>query len=130
MNLLLLRSRKEKIEPVFLVYYLKYEKTRDKLRSWAKRAVNQVSLNQTELKRFKIPLPPLLEQQKIAEILSTVDKKLVLERERRGKLERIKKGLMNDLLTGRRRVGLEGESLMENNSLETLKQFSEFVKKT
>ncbi|OYT64585.1 restriction endonuclease [Candidatus Bathyarchaeota archaeon ex4484_205] len=57
-----------------------------------------------ELGRLKIPLPPLSEQQKIAEILSTVDKKLELERKRKEKLERIKKGLMNDLLTGRERV--------------------------
>ena len=53
---------------------------------------------------MKALLPPLQEQQKIAEILSTVDKKLELERKRKEKLERIKKGLMNDLLTGRRRV--------------------------
>jgi len=52
----------------------------------------------------KVPLPPLSEQQKIAEILSTIDKKLELERKRKEKLERIKKGLMNDLLTGRKRV--------------------------
>jgi type I restriction enzyme S subunit len=52
----------------------------------------------------KIPRPPLPEQQKITEILSTVDKKLELERKRMEKLERIKKGLMNDLLTGKVRV--------------------------
>ena len=54
--------------------------------------------------KIKIPLPPLPEQQKIAEILSTVGKKLELERKRKEKLERIKRGLMNDLLTGKRRV--------------------------
>jgi len=58
----------------------------------------------SELKTTYIPLPPLEEQKKIAEILSTVDKKLELERKRKEKLERIKKGLMNDLLTGKRRV--------------------------
>jgi len=47
---------------------------------------------------------PKPEQQKIADILSTVDTKLELERKRKATLERIKKGLMNDLLTGRRRV--------------------------
>jgi len=56
------------------------------------------------LLKIKIPLPPLPEQQKIAEILSTVDKKLELLRKRKEKLERVKKGLMNDLLTGRKRV--------------------------
>jgi len=54
---------------------------------------------------FKIPLPQkITEQQKIAEILSTVDKRLELLRNKKEKMEGIKKGLMNDLLTGKRRV--------------------------
>ncbi|ALM74009.1 restriction endonuclease subunit S [Thermococcus barophilus] len=61
-------------------------------------------LNTKLLAIIKLPLPPLPEQKKIAEILSTVDKKLELLRKRKEKLERIKKGLMKDLLTGRRRV--------------------------
>jgi len=52
----------------------------------------------------KIPLPPLPEQKKIAEILMTADKHIKLLKQRKEKLERIKKGLMNDLLTGKRRV--------------------------
>jgi type I restriction enzyme S subunit len=54
----------------------------------------------------KLPIPPVSEQEKIAEILSTVDKRLGALRNRKEKLERIKKGLMNDLLTGRKRVKL------------------------
>jgi type I restriction enzyme S subunit len=42
--------------------------------------------------QFKIP--PLPEQRRIDEILSAADRKL----------ERVKKGLMNELLTGRKRV--------------------------
>jgi len=56
---------------------------------------------------MKALLPPLPEQRKIAEILSTVDKKLELERKRKEKLERIKKGLMKDLLTGKRKVKVQ-----------------------
>jgi len=57
-----------------------------------------------DLKRIKIPLPPLPEQRRIAEILSAADRKLELERRRKEKLERVKKGLMNELLTGKKRV--------------------------
>lgn len=57
-----------------------------------------------QIKDFYTPLPPLPEQKRIAEILSTVDKKLKFERKRREKLMRVKKGLMNDLLTGRKRA--------------------------
>ena len=56
--------------------------------------------------QFKIPLAPLSERQKIAEILSAVDERLELLRTRKERLEKIKKGLMNDLLTGRKRVRL------------------------
>ncbi len=55
---------------------------------------------------LNIPLPPLPEQRRIAEILSTADRKLELERRRKEKLERVKKGLMSELLTGRKRVKL------------------------
>jgi type I restriction enzyme S subunit len=64
-------------------------------------------LNSKSLGNFKLPLPPLPEQRRIADILSTVDKKLELERKRKAKLERIKKGLMNDLLTGKKRVNVK-----------------------
>jgi len=60
-----------------------------------------------ELMKIKLPLPPITEQKKIAEILSTVDSRLEMLRKRKGKLEKVKKGLMNDLLTGRKRVKLD-----------------------
>lgn len=57
-----------------------------------------------EISNFSVWLPPLPEQKKISEILSTVDKKLELLREKKKRFERIKRGLMNDLLTGKKRV--------------------------
>jgi len=58
------------------------------------------------LRSFPITVAPLPEQQKITEILSEVDKRLELLRGKKMKLEKIKKGLMNDLLSGRKRVKL------------------------
>jgi type I restriction enzyme S subunit len=103
--LIRLRPKHEILHPHFLTFYLIFSQSR--LKQLATVAVHQANINATNLKKFKIPLPPLPEQQKIAEILSTVDKKLELERKRKEKLERIKKGLMNDLLTGRRRVKVD-----------------------
>ncbi len=62
------------------------------------------AITKTDLEGFQIPLPPLPEQKRIAEILMTVDRKLELLRQKKEHLERLKKGLMNDLLTGRRRL--------------------------
>ncbi|MCD6546953.1 MAG: restriction endonuclease subunit S, partial [Nanoarchaeota archaeon] len=70
-------------------------------------ATGTPGLNRALVYVQEIVFPDQTEQQKIAEILSTVDKKLELERKRKEKLERIKKGLMNDLLTGRKRVDVK-----------------------
>jgi len=99
MNLLLLRPNKEFVDPIFLLFYLKYEETRNRFRSWAKKAVNQASINQSELSAFLIPLPPFVEQQKIASILSSVDEDIQKTDEIIQKAQELKKGLMQQLLT-------------------------------
>jgi type I restriction enzyme S subunit len=53
---------------------------------------------------LSISLPPLEEQQKIAEILSTVDEKVETLKLEKAKLERIKQWFMEELLSGRIRV--------------------------
>jgi type I restriction enzyme S subunit len=61
-------------------------------------------LTQEDMRKIPLPLPPIQEQQKIAEILSAVDSKIKLENMKKAKLERIKQGLMDLLLTGKIRV--------------------------
>ncbi len=53
---------------------------------------------------YKIPIPPLPEQQKIAEIISTWDKAIEKQSQLIEKLELRKKGLMQQLLTGKQRL--------------------------
>jgi type I restriction enzyme S subunit len=53
---------------------------------------------------MKIKLPPLREQQKIAEVLSNVDKEIDLLKNELQELKEQKKGLMQKLLTGKVRV--------------------------
>ena len=61
-------------------------------------------LYQKDFVNFQLPLPPLPEQQRIGEILSQIDETIEKEEKYKEKLERIKKGLMEDLLTGKVRV--------------------------
>jgi type I restriction enzyme S subunit len=50
------------------------------------------------------PVPTISEQNKITEILSSVDGKLDLLGQKKEYMETLKKGLMEDLLTGKTRV--------------------------
>lgn len=101
--LIRLRPKKEYVDSHFLTFYMVFSNNRLR-QQLATRAVHQANINATNLQNYNIALPPLLEQRHIAEILSAVDRKLELERRRKEKLERVKKGLMNELLTGRKRV--------------------------
>lgn len=58
----------------------------------------------SDLLKFKIYVPSLLEQEKIVSILSEVDKKIEEYENKKQKLEELKKGLMQQLLTGKIRV--------------------------
>ncbi len=57
------------------------------------------SINASQVKNFKIPLPPLKEQEKIADILSTVDDKIDAIASQVQKAETLKKGLLQKLLS-------------------------------
>lgn len=62
------------------------------------------SISLKSIKAFKIPFSPEDEQNKIAEILSSVDEKININKEFKEKLIQLKKGLMQDLLSGGVRV--------------------------
>ena len=62
------------------------------------------SINLSTIREIKVSLPPLEEQKKIAEILSKWDKVIELKKAKKEKLERMKKKVMELLLTGKVRV--------------------------
>jgi type I restriction enzyme S subunit len=61
-------------------------------------------INLKDIRRLLIPEPELKEQQQIAIILSTIDRKRSFQHERTAHYEHLRQGLMNELLTGKRRV--------------------------
>jgi len=65
---------------------------------------NQENLNAGIIKNFKILWPDELEQQKIATILSTQDKVIELKEKRLAQKQQQKKYLMQQLLTGKKRL--------------------------
>lgn len=93
---------KNYIEPKFFFYYFaEYFNLRVQALS-AKNSVDSVRMEM--ISEMDINVPPISEQKKIAENLNSVDRKIELALIKSEKLKIIKKGLMNDLLTGKVRV--------------------------
>ncbi|MBQ8217470.1 MAG: restriction endonuclease subunit S [Oscillospiraceae bacterium] len=65
---------------------------------------NQENLNADIIKTFFVIFPPVAEQQKIAEILTTQDKVIELKEKLLAEKQRQKKYLMQQLLTGKKRL--------------------------
>jgi type I restriction enzyme S subunit len=68
----------------------------------AKTTIDSVRMDM--IAKMLIPIPDIKEQRKIASILSIVDSQIQNRQEQRSKLETLKKGLMQKLLTGKIRV--------------------------
>jgi len=76
-------------------------------------------ISKTELSKLKIAVPiAKSEQQRIASILSQIDEAIEKEQKYKEKLERIKRGLMEDLLTGKVRVNelIDGGKNIDNQN--------------
>lgn len=88
--------KEEKLDGEFLYYYL--SKDKEKLIKMAAGGA-QPNISQQLIKDYEILIPSLKEQQKIAEILSSVDAAIEKTEQVIAKTEEVKKGLMQQLLT-------------------------------
>jgi len=97
-NLYLLKLNND-INSKFLFYFLKSYKG-FKLLNRINASTTMGALYKDDVKKLKIPLPPIKEQQKIAAILSKWDELIGQQTELIAAKEKRKKGLMKKLLTG------------------------------
>lgn len=77
----------------------------DRWRSCAASSRKDPNITSHDVEKFKIVLPPLEEQKKIAEILATQDRVIVLKEKLIAEKQSQKKYLSQMLLTGKKRVG-------------------------
>jgi len=98
------RARRGMVDPGFLFYALRAEKTRRWLidNSQASALTN---INQTIADSIPVSVSPdILEQSSIATIVSNMDTELSLLDDRRNKVHELKEGMMQQLLTGKIRL--------------------------
>lgn len=70
------------------------------------------SINQGDLSSFKLSYPDVEEQQKIAAALSTTDQEIAVLQQKLEALKQEKKALMQQLLTGKRRVKIDNKEVV------------------
>jgi len=98
-NFFLVDFDKIKLFKNYLVISLKQHKIQGIIRSLA--GITTIpDLNHKDFFRLRITVPPILEQQKIASILSDIDSQIQSQTQYKEKLEKLKKSLMQKLLTG------------------------------
>jgi len=90
----------------FLLFALQKEEVQKMMNRMTRKTTVPI-LNKSNFLKTLIPLPPLPEQKRIAEILKAVDDKIEAERRRVEALETLFKTLLHDLLTARRRLPRE-----------------------
>jgi len=91
--------------PAFVNYFLNSEPGQRKLKLLATKAVSQANINPSILKRrLFVPIPPILEQHRIVEILCAWDHSINLTTQLIAKKRDIKKAAIQQLLSGKTRL--------------------------
>jgi type I restriction enzyme S subunit len=91
----------EGLNYLYLYYYLSSLKEKIKLQG---QQGTQANLNAGMIKDFRFNIPPIEEQQKIATVLSAADQEINTLQQKLTHLKQEKKALVQQLLTGNRRV--------------------------
>jgi type I restriction enzyme S subunit len=103
-HLFVVRPDRKKLDVRFFAYQTQGPRGRAYFQSCSKQSTNLASINSTQLKQFPTALPPLPEQRKIADILSTWNDALETHDALIAAKYRRKQALMLQLLTGKKRV--------------------------
>lgn len=90
-----------KADNLFIMYVMRYLK--GELESLAPQTA-QKNINLDILNPFLVPFPPLDEQQRISSIFSSIDLNIEEKQRKLEQTKALKKSLMQDLLTGKKRV--------------------------
>jgi type I restriction enzyme, S subunit len=72
-NMMRLDPKREKVLPDFLIGCLQHASIVAKLRAKAKKAINQASINQTDVVTLHIPVPPITAQEAFRAHVSTIE---------------------------------------------------------
>jgi type I restriction enzyme, S subunit len=103
LHTIVLRIKDNEISPDFVKYLTSINSVKIQIISYVTGS-KVYGLGKTPCKQIKVPFPKFPEQQKIAEILSDLDEQIITQTKYQEKLKKLKKSLIQKLLTGEIRV--------------------------
>jgi type I restriction enzyme S subunit len=98
------RANRTVLDPRFFAFVVESDIAKSYFLRVAKRTTNLASTNKTQVRAFRFPVPPVPEQERIAEIVAAAKAKLQGLMQKEEALQCLKTSLMHDLLTGKVRV--------------------------
>jgi type I restriction enzyme, S subunit len=102
--LIRVRTDKQKLLGAYLNYFLASPLGRRQAGAVANTSAGNNNIGARAIKQFKLPRPPIPEQQQIADLLNNVESLLNALTETVTVLQKIKKSLLQNLLTGKIRI--------------------------
>jgi type I restriction enzyme S subunit len=114
-NIMRVRLRANEVMPEFAILALCSPPTRAYFKARAKPAVAQVSVNQRDVGELPLFVPPVAEQENVVRQAHAAEEAVNAEERSLAKLYALKKGLIEDLLTGQVRVA-EGRRTARDNT--------------
>ncbi|MDP2562780.1 restriction endonuclease subunit S [Psychrobium sp. 1_MG-2023] len=109
-HLAIIRPQEDKVEGTFLNYLFSMPKTRYYFFTLATGAT-RFGLSVGGINKAHFTLPPLIEQQKIAAVLTSADKEIEFLEQQLADFKQEKKALMQQVLTGKSRVKVEEDEV-------------------
>jgi len=104
--LIITRLLKEEFNPKFVSFFLNSEIGKKGIKT-IEVGSTLAHINVSDFMKFRIPKPSLLEQHQLADILTDFETKIDILHEKKSSYEQLKRGLMQQLLTGKIRVKLD-----------------------
>lgn len=104
-HLFRIRPKRELLDPAFYALVVESDIAKRYFNRVAKRTTNLASTNKTQVRAFRFPVPPTLdEQRQIAAVMKASKATIAALSNKQAAVHELKKALMHDLLTGRVRV--------------------------
>ena len=98
--LIRIRVDESRLRPAYVREFLNSPRGRSEMAGWIRSSAGNYNLSVGSIEKFQIPIPSLEEQDKIIEKITAFENTIEKNRDYRDRLQRLKRGLMQDLLSG------------------------------